>query len=203
LPRLGRRVLAEQCKQRLRRGYSNDIVKILEQADMGMSEDFIFAVLMLVFGLAILAIAAYAANQRKIYFNPADNSVMTEIEIPVVGKIKSNVPYIVLCFIGLVPVILASNAMKSRNPNLVKFQGEVVIDPSVTDVNTVTVGITSSLWSDTSTPGAGAPISVGIAVPDSWPSYSAYAFAFGATKTRPAIIGANLSDPKFKLRIVP
>jgi hypothetical protein len=92
--------------------------------------------------------------------------------------------------------------MKNRNPNLVKFQGEVMIDPSVTDINTVTVGITSSLWSDTSTP-SGIPINVGISVPDSWPSYSAYAFAFGGTKTRPAIIGANLKDPKFKLRIAP
>lgn len=168
-----------------------------------MSEDFIFANLMLVFGLAIIGIAAYSARQRKIYYDPADNSVVTEIDVPVLGKIKSNVPYIVLCFVGLVPVILAANAMKSRNPNLVKFQGEVQIDPSVTDINTITVGITSSLWSDTSTPDAGTPVSVGISVPDSWPSYSAYAFAFGGTKTRPAIIGANLKDPKFKLRIAP
>ena len=168
-----------------------------------MSEDFIFAVLMLIFGLAILCIAAYSAYQRKIYFNPADNSVVTEVDVPVLGKIKSNVPYIVLCFVGLVPVVLAANAMKSRNPNMVMFQGEVMIDPTVTDINTVTVGVTSSLWSDTSTPGAGIPVSVGISVPDSWPSYSAYAFAFGGTKTRPAIIGANLKDPKFKLRIAP
>jgi hypothetical protein len=168
-----------------------------------MSEDFIFAILELVFGLAIVGIAAYSAYQQKIYYNPADNSVVTEVDIPVLGKIKSNVPYIVLCFVGLVPVVLASNGMKGRSPNLVKFQGEVMIDPSVTDINTVTVGITSSLWSDTSTPGAGIPVSVGISVPDSWPSYSAYAFAFGGTKTRPAIIGANLKDPKFKLRIAP
>jgi hypothetical protein len=167
-----------------------------------MSEDFTFAILMLVFGLAILCLAAYSAYQRKIYYNPADNSVVTEIDVPVLGKIKSNVPYILLCFVGLVPVILAANTMKNRNPNLVKFQGEVMIDPSVTDINTVTVGITSSLWSDTSTP-TGIPINVGISVPDSWPSYSAYAFAFGGTKTRPAIIGANLKDPKFKLRIAP
>lgn len=168
-----------------------------------MSEDFIFAILMLVFGLAIVCLAAYSAYQRKIYYNPADNSVVTEIDVPVLGKLKSNVPYIVLCFVGLVPVVLASNTMKGRNPNLVTFQGEVQIDPSVTDVNTVTVGITSSLWSDTSTPGAGTPVSVGIKVPDSWPSYSAYAFAFGGTKTRPVIIGANLKDPNFKLRIAP
>jgi hypothetical protein len=168
-----------------------------------MSEDFIFAILMLVFGLAIVCLAAYSAYQRKIYYNPADNSVVTEIDVPVLGKLKSNVSYIVLCFVGLVPVVLASNTMKGRNPNLVTFQGEVQIDPSVTDVNTVTVGITSSLWSDTSTPGAGTPVSVGIKVPDSWPSYSAYAFAFGGTKTRPVIIGANLKDPNFKLRIAP
>jgi hypothetical protein len=186
----------------LRRAGVNDI-NGREQGDRGMSEDFIFALSMLGFGLAIVSLAAYSAYQRKIYYNPADNSVVTEIDVPLVGKIKSNVPYIVLCFVGLVPVILASNAMKSRNPNLVTFKGEVQIDPAVTDINAVTVGITSSLWSDTSTPGTGAPVNVGIAVPDSWPSYSAYAFAFGGTKTRPVIIGANLKDPTFKLRISP
>jgi hypothetical protein len=168
-----------------------------------MSEDFVFAILMLAFGLAIVCLAAYSAFQQKIYYDPADNSVVTEIDMPLVGKIKSNVPYIILCFVGLVPVVLASNAMKNRNPNLVRFQGQVQIDPSVTDVNTVTVGITSSLWSDTSTPGPGTPVDVGISVPDSWPSYSAYAFAFGGTKTRPVIVGANLKDPTFKLRIAP
>ena len=168
-----------------------------------MSEDFIFAILMLVFGLVIVGLAIYSAYQQKIYFNPADNSVVTEIDLPLVGKIKSNVPYIVLCVVGLVPVVLASNAMKGRTPNLVTFQGQVQIDPSVTDINTVTVGITSSLWSDTSTPADATPVNVAIPVPDSWPSYSAYAFAFGGTKTRPAIIGANLKDPTFKLRITP
>jgi hypothetical protein len=169
-----------------------------------MSEDFIFSVLLLAVGLAIVGIGAYSAFRQKVYFNPADNSVVTEVDVPIFGKIKTNAPAIALCFIGLVPVLFASNAMKNRNPKLVKFNGEVQIDPAIAaDISTITVGITSGLWSDTSTPAGGTPISVGISVPDSWPSYSAYAFAFGGAKPRPAIIGTNLSDPKFKLRISP
>jgi hypothetical protein len=169
-----------------------------------MSEDFIFAMFMLVVGLTIIGVGAYSAYRQKVYYNPADNSVMTEVDVPVIGKVKTNAPAIALCFIGLVPVLFASNTMKNRAPKLVKFQGEVIIDPAVaSEINTITVGITSGLWSDTSTPSGGTPVSIGISVPDSWPSYSAYAFAFGGAKTRPAIIGTNLGDPKFKLRIAP
>jgi hypothetical protein len=169
-----------------------------------LSQDFIFAVLMLMVGLAIVGVGAYSAYRQKIYYNPADNSVVTQIDVPVLGKIKTNAPAIALCFIGLVPVLFAYNVMKGRNPNLVKFHGEVVIDPSISsEINTVTVGITSGLWSETSTPNSATPVNVSISVPDTWPSYSAYAFAFGGAKTRPAIIGTNLGDPQFKLWIKP
>jgi len=168
-----------------------------------MSDDFIFAVLMLFVGLAIIGVGAYSLYRQKVYYNPADNSVVSEIDIPIIGKVKTNAPAIALCFIGLVPVYFASNVMKGRSPNLVRFQGEVAFDPAVAnDINTITVGITSGLWSDTSTPNA-TPINVAISVPDSWPSYSAYAFAFGGAKTRPAIVGTNLTERQFKLRIAP
>ncbi|CAN5527590.1 hypothetical protein BH11PSE4_BH11PSE4_12020 [soil metagenome] len=168
-----------------------------------MSEDFIFSILLLVVGLVIIGIGGYAAFRQKLYYNKDDNSVATEIDIPIFGKLKTNGPAIALCFVGLIPVLFASNAMKSRSPNLVRFSGDIVIDPAVTDISTVTVGITSSLWSNTSTPDSGAPLKVDIAVPDSWPTYSAYAFAMGGTRTRPIIVGANRNDPKFKLKIAP
>ncbi len=168
-----------------------------------MSEDFMFSILLLVVGLVIIGIGGYAAFRQKLYYNKEDNSVATEIEIPILGKLKTNAPAIALCFVGLTPVYFASSAMKSRTPNLVKFSGDVVIDPAITDISTITVGITSSLWSDTSTPDISAPMKVNIAVPDSWPTYSAYAFAMGGTKSKPAIIGTNPNDPKFKLRIAP
>jgi hypothetical protein len=46
-------------------------------------------------------------------------------------------------------------------------------------------------------------VNVAIPVPNSWQSYSAYAFALGGPKTKPAIIGASLERPRFKLRIEP
>lgn len=167
-----------------------------------MSDDFIFSVLLLVVGLLIFGISARLALSQKLYYNPIDNSVATEVEIPLLGKIKTNAPAIALCFVGLLPVVLAANAMKNRSPSLVRFSGDVQIDPAVTDVNMVTVGITSSLWSNNTSPN-GTSLKVNIDVPDSWPSYSAYAFAFGGTKTRPVIIGADRNDPKFQLRIAP
>lgn len=167
-----------------------------------MSDDFVFAVMLLAVGLAVIGVGAYSAYHQKVFYNPKDKSVTTEVDLPLLGKLKTNAPAIALCFIGLLPVLLAYNQMKNRNPNLVRFQGEVEIDPAVGPVNTVTVGITSGLWSDTSTPSA-TPFKVSIAVPDSWPSYSAYAFAFGGSKMQPAIIGTGLRDPQFKLRIKP
>lgn len=168
-----------------------------------MSEDFIFSILLLVVGLLIIAIGGYATLRQKQYIDKSDNTVTTEIDIPIFGKLKTNAPAIALCFVGLIPVLFASNAMKSRSPNLVRFSGDVVIDPDLTDISSVTVGITSSLWSSTSTPDRATPFKVDIAVPDSWPTYTAYAFAMGATKTRPIIIGTDRNDPKFRLRIAP
>ena len=55
----------------------------------------------------------------------------TEIDIPILGKLKTNVPALVLCFIGLVPIVLAYNEMQGREQALVKFRGKVAIDPSI------------------------------------------------------------------------
>jgi uncharacterized membrane protein len=170
-----------------------------------MSEDFIFALVMLLVGLAIVVVGAYLTFHQKVYYNPADQSVMTEVEIPIVGKLKTNLPAIVLCFIGLLPIYFGYNEMKDRNPTLVKFEGEISIDPnSIAGINAVTVGVTSGLWSETTTPNAAAPsMNIAISVPNSWPTYTAYAFALGGPQTRPAIIGTSLENRKFKLRIAP
>jgi hypothetical protein len=83
--------------------------------------------------------------------------------------------------------------------------GEVAIDPnSIMGINAITVGITSGLWSATETPNATvSSMNFVISVPDTWPSYTAFAFALGGPPTRPAIIGTSLGDRKFKLRIGP
>jgi hypothetical protein len=147
-----------------------------------MSDDFTFALAMLVIGLAIIGIGATYSLRQKLYFNAADNTVTTEIDIPFLGRLKSNAPAIALCFVGLVPVVLAYNVMRNRAPKLETFSGEVTVDKdSLTNMNAVMVGLTSGLWSTTSSPpdDAASTLVISIAVPDSWPSYAAYAFALG------------------------
>lgn len=171
-----------------------------------MSEDFIFALVLLAFGLVIVAVGAYLTYRQKVYFNPADNSIITEIDIPILGKLKTNVPAIALCFLGLVPVVFGYYQMKNRSPNLLTFQGDIAIDSaSVSGIDEITVGVTSNLWSDFSTPDSTAPNvkHVTIQVPDSWPSYIAYAYALGKPNTHPARVGTSREDPTFKLRIGP
>jgi hypothetical protein len=170
-----------------------------------MSEEFVLALLFFVAGIAIIAIGAYSAYHQEVYFDRNKKTLATQIELPLLGKVKTNAPAIALCFIGLAPLYLAYHQMKDRNPTLVKFEGEVAIDPaSIAGINAITVGVTSSLWSQTETPNGASPrMNVAISVPDSWQSYTAYAFALGGPQTRPAIIGTSLTDPKFKLRIGP
>ena len=170
-----------------------------------MSQDFIFALLLLIGGLAIVGMGGLLIAHQKVYYDPKSNSVMSEIDIPILGKLKTNVPAIVICLMGLIPVYFAQSEMKSRIPTLVPFNGEVAIDPhSIGGIHALTVGVTSGQWSQTTTPDTSAPsMNLTISVPDSWPTYTAYAFALGATQTRPAIIGTSLNNPKFKLRIGP
>lgn len=167
-----------------------------------MAQDFIFALVLLGVGVLIIGVGAYLTYHQKVYFNPADNSVITEMEIPLIGKVKTNIPALALCFVGLLPVYLGYKEMSNRAPILVPFQGEVMLNSaSAADVNAITVGITSSAWSTLATPSGQLSIPVTIRVPDTWQSYSAYAFTFGA-KPRLDIEGAS-PDRTFKLRIAP
>jgi hypothetical protein len=169
-----------------------------------MSEEFIVAVLLIIGGLAVIAIGSYLAWHEKRYYDPQNRSI-THVEIPLFGKFKTNIPALAFCIVGLIALWLGYEEMAGRKPTLVKFEGEVAIDPdSIKGINAITVGITSGLWSETSTPNVAAPtVNVAISVPNSWPSYAAYAFALGGPQTRPAIIGTSLGNPKFKLSIRP
>jgi len=167
-----------------------------------MTEDFIFALFLLGIGVLIIGVGAYLTYHQKVYLNPADNSVMTEVDIPLIGKLKTNIPALALCFFGLVPIYFGYHEMSNRAPKLVPFQGEVTLDgASAADVDAITVGITSSAWSTLATPSGQVSIPVTISVPDTWQSYSAYAFTFG-TKPRLDIAGAS-PDRTFKLKISP
>jgi hypothetical protein len=153
-------------------------------------------------GLVVVVIGAYLVFHQKVYYDPKGKSV-TAIEIPWFGKFKTNVPALALCIGSLAIIWLGHNEMKDRGAKLVEFKGEVAIDPDgLKGINAITVGVTSGLWTPTSTPTA--PImDVSILVPNSWPSYTAFAFALGGARTRPAIIGTSLGNPQFKLSIQP
>jgi hypothetical protein len=167
-----------------------------------MSEDFIFALFLLGVGVLIVGLGAWLTYRQKVYLDPTDHSVVTEIDLPIVGKLKTNIPALALCFIGLLPISLGYREMTNRAPKLVPFKGEITLDgPSAANVDAITVGITSSAWSTLATPSGSLLIPVTINVPDSWQSYSAYAFTFGS-KPRLDITGAA-PDRIFKLKIEP
>jgi hypothetical protein len=168
------------------------------------SQDFIFAMLMLGVGLLISILGVYSTLRQKLYYNPTDNSVATEIDIPILGKLKTNVPALILCFIGLVPIVLAYQEMHGRDQTLVKFREKVDIDPSIiAGINSITVGATSGQWTQSTTPNAANPtVDVSIPLPDSWTNYTFYAFAYGGSQPRVAIVGAS-DERTFDLRIAP
>jgi hypothetical protein len=167
-----------------------------------MSDDLSAALALCGLAAAAIVVAAIFAFQQKVYVDAATGHV-TSVEVPGLGKFKTNTPAIALCGLGVILGYFAYDVMKGRSAKLVKFQGEINLDQElIADIDAVTVGVTSGSWSHTSTPNGSTPvISVEIPVPDSWPSYATYAFALGSTQTRPVLVGARLEDPKFKLSI--
>jgi hypothetical protein len=169
-----------------------------------MSEDLVVAILLCALSFLAIIVAAVFAFKQKVYFDPQTQAV-TDIEVPGLGKLKTNTPAIALCFLGVVLGYFAYDGMKGRQAKLVQFQGEVMLDQSLlAETNAIAIGMTSGAWSYTATPnGADVMIPVTISVPNSWPSYMAYAFLLDRAGARPAIIGARLEDAKFRLRMRP
>lgn len=167
-----------------------------------MSEDFIFALLLLIVGVLIIGVGAWLTYRQKVYYDPVDKSVVTEIELPMLGKLKTNIPALALCFFGLIPVYLGYDEMTNRAPTLVPFRGEITLNRAdAASVDAISVGITSSAWSTLATPAGQVSIPVTIKVPNTWQSYSAYAFTLGR-KPRLNFTGAS-ADRTFKLNIKP
>ena len=133
-----------------------------------LSQEFIFATLMLAVGLLISILGVYSTLRQKLYYNPTDNSVATEIDIPILGKLKTQTFPPSSCASSGVPIVLAYNEMQGREQALVKFRGKVAIDPSiVAGIKSITVGATSGQWTQSATPNAANPtVDVSIRVPD-------------------------------------
>jgi hypothetical protein len=167
-------------------------------------QDAIIAGILCFLGLCAIAIAAVFAFKQKAYVDPTTGQI-TEIDVPFFGKLKTNTPAIGLCFLGAVFGYFAYDLMKKRNPEEVRFNGEITVDQdSNAGIEVVMVGITSGSWIQPTTPiGSATGIPVVIKVPNTWPSYTAFAFAMGSAKTRPVLLGSSLENPTFKLSIKP
>jgi hypothetical protein len=115
-----------------------------------MSEDFIFALVLLVIGGGIVALGAIYALRQKTYYDAKKEKILNEIEVPFLGKIKTNTPAIALCFLGLIPGYFAYETMTERAQKFVELKGEIVMDPAdIEGIDFVIVGVTSNLWSHT------------------------------------------------------
>jgi len=156
-------------------------------------------------GLCAIGVGAAFAFKQKVYVDKATDDKITEIDVPIFGMLKTNTPAIALCFVGAVFGYFAYDLMKKRNPEQVRFDGEISVDQSSNPgIEVVMVGITSGSWIQATSPnGSAASIPVTIKVPNTWPSYTAFAFAMGSAKTRPVLLGSSLENPTFKLSIKP
>jgi hypothetical protein len=167
-------------------------------------QDAVIAAILCLLGLGAILVAAIFAFKQKAYVDK-DTGQVTEIDVPIFGKLKTNTPAIALCFVAAIFGYFAYDLMKKRGPELISFNGEIHIDQGNSPgIDVVMVGITSGSWIQPTTPnGSSLNLPVKIAVPNSWPSYQAFAFAVGGAKSRPDIIGASLDNPTFKLSIKP
>lgn len=168
-------------------------------------QDVFIASILCFLGLSAISVGALFAFKQKVYVDKATDNKVTEIDVPLFGKLKTNTPAIALTFVGAIFGYFAYDLMKKRNPEEISFQGEISVDKdSNPGVEVVMVGITSGAWIQPTTPNDSmASIPVTIRVPNTWPSYTAFAFAMGSAKTRPVILGSSLENPTFKLRIKP
>jgi len=174
-----------------------DCCRVRSQGETKMLWFFLLA------GLAIIGLAYYALQRES----KGDSS----FKLPFFGEVNTSVPAVSLVALAVVSLFFAymlkagEDQAASATVKTITFHGQVEIDPdSVSDISSIEVGVTSAPWILNQTPDKKSPtINVTIPVPDSWQSYTAYAFALGGPKVRPVVVGASLNDPNFKLRIGP
>jgi hypothetical protein len=167
-----------------------------------MSEDLVFAIFLLLAGTLFFGVGAYLILHQKVYYDP-NNPNLTHVEIPIIGKLWTNVPAMALCFLGLYPIFLSSGQMQNRPPAMITFNGQVTLDKEIVPGSTVIIGLTDSSWSEPRTySGDGDPIHVDLNVPATWAAYTAYAYAIGGPDVvLPDRQGANKEERTFSLNI--
>ncbi|MCJ7993311.1 hypothetical protein J5N58_01700 [Rhizobium cremeum] len=148
--------------------------------------------------LAALCIIGGVTVIARIKYNP---SAGTEIEIPLIGKIRTDYPALGVIFLGVVFAFFAYDLSRVDKIEMVHFDGKISIDPrALNDISAVVVGVTTSPWTQTGTPDrSSGTMEITIPVPSNWNNYTAYAFAHGLGTVRPAVIGLRRDQRNFKL----
>jgi len=105
-------------------------------------QDAAIAAILCFLGLCAIGVGAAFAFKQKVYVDKATDDKITEIDVPIFGKLKTNTPAIALCFVGAVFGYFAYDLMKKRNPEQVRFDGEIGVDQSSNPgIEVVMVGI--------------------------------------------------------------
>ncbi|MBO3760805.1 hypothetical protein [Ciceribacter sp. L1K22] len=147
--------------------------------------------------LAALCILGSIFVLSRVKYNPGAG---TEINIPFLGTMKTDVPAIGGLLVGIVFAGFAYDLQRPNKIEFVNFTGKVHIDPEVLrDVPAVVVGVTTSRWNLTETPRDNGTMEITIPVPNNWDNYTAYAFAHGVPSVRPAVEGLRLDAASFEL----
>ena len=156
----------------------------------------------LVISLFLLAISAILTITCSwAVFRPNANGGQIDINIPLVGSIKTNYLAMGMAFLAIVLGYFVYTMWRDQ-PDNIDLVGTVTIDQaSLPDIDAVLIGVTSNPWSQTVLPEG--KLNLKIPVPKSWNSYTAYAFVYGRSNLRPDIVGVRLEDPKFALELKP
>ena len=157
------------------------------------------------FLLAISAILALTGTWAVIKPARGKGGGQITLNIPVIGTLTTNYLAMGVTFLSLLLGYFAFSLWKDEPQDLIQVAGTVTVDPAVlTGVDAVVIGVTANPSNQIISPGNG-KLSLVIPVrssPNGY-SYTAYAFAYGGGRVRPAIVGVNLDDPKFALELKP
>ena len=92
-----------------------------------MSEDLIGALACCALAGLTLVLCGFYVFHQKHYIDKDTKKVTTEIDIPFIGKVTTNVPAIGLCFVGLGFGWFGYELVQKRGPTFVNFEGEVAL----------------------------------------------------------------------------
>lgn len=167
-----------------------------------MSDRILIAVCLVIVAAILVSAAAWILSRQKLLYDKDTKNIETEIDIPFIGKLKSNAPAIAFAFVALVPLYYAYHL--AAPDRLAEFGGTIEAPLEFSDM--VTVSITSGSWTDVARPSEereGYKVAnIKLKAPDDWPTYNAFAFVPNSGQHRPSIVSVD-GNNSFKLTVSP